>query len=99
MMKQEFKIVHKRVRRVNRLGNTENVLVKRHLYARRMFELYEQEYHIFNIDESWISNSDFTRKVWREKGGSPSLEDEVLKQKINIIVAVSNRGEVFLCQH
>ena len=64
-----------------------------------MFELYESGYHIFNIDESWLSVSDFTRKVWREKGGSASLEDEVLKQKINLIVAVSNRGEVFLAQH
>ena len=54
---------------------------------------------MYNIDESWLPVSDYTRKVWVEKGGSTSVVDEVLKQKINLIVAVSNRGEVFLCQH
>ena len=87
---------YKKIKRISRLGNTESCLVKRHLYARRMFELLEQGYHVFNIDESWLAMSDFTRKQWIEKEGSTSVVDEVLKQKINIIVAVSNRGEVFL---
>ena len=52
---------------------------------------------MYNIDESWLPVSDYTRKVWVEKGGSTSVVDEVLKQKINLIVAVNNRVEVFLC--
>ena len=86
----------KKVKRISCHGNTESCLVKRHLYAKRMFELIEQGYHVFNVDESWLPVSDFTRRKWIEKEGSASVVDEVLKQKINIIVAVSNRGEVFL---
>ena len=98
MMKQNFKMRHEKVKRISFHGNTESCLVKRHLYARRMFELLDQGYHVFNIDESTLSVSNFARKMWVEKKGSKSVVDEVLKQKINLIVAVSNRGEAYIAQ-
>ena len=63
-----------------------------------MFELLNEGYHIYNIDESWLSVSDFDRCMWAQRGGPASLGDDVLKHKINIIVAVSNKGDVFLAQ-
>ena len=75
MMKNDFKMKYQKIKRVNHLGNSESSLVKRNLFARKMIDLLDKGNHIFNIDESWLPVSDYSGKVWVEKGGSSSLHD------------------------
>ena len=49
-----------------------------------------------NIDESWVSVSDFQRMSWNRRGGPNNYSDRVLGNKVNLIVAVSSKGYVWL---
>ena len=61
-----------------------------------MLPLYNSEKHIINIDESWLSVSDFRHHSWQAKTDQKSMNNRALKLKINMIVAVSNRGKAWL---
>ena len=65
-------------------------MVLRHLYARRMLEVYSEGKHVINIDESWIPQTDFRRRCWGTIGQNNSMADRVLGHKVNMIVAVSS---------
>ena len=79
IIKNDLKLSYKSVRRINMRGNNESCLVKRHLYAKKMLQLLKDDYHIYNVDESWLSCSAFDKKRWVERGSSATLGDQVLK--------------------
>ena len=61
-----------------------------------MLQLYNDGYEIVNIDESWIPSEDFRRGCWYTKGDVNSMPDKSIGFKVNIIVAVSSKGKVWL---
>lgn len=97
-LSKDFGLCYGRIKRVSPYGNTERNRVLRCLYAQKMLELFTEGKHIVNIDESWLSVSDFKSFSWFERGREHSMRDRTLKCKINIIVAVSNRGHSWLAQ-
>ncbi len=96
IMKDRLRLSYRKIKRVQIPGNSERCLVLRHLYARKMLKLLQDEFEIVNIDESWLPVSDFNAYSWKPVGERNSHGDEILKQKINIIVATSTDGSVFL---
>ena len=61
-----------------------------------MLHIYSQDKIVVNIDESWIDSSDYRRRRWVPKGEDNSLAARTLGHKVNIIVAVSSEGHVWL---
>ena len=49
-----------------------------------------------NIDESWIAESDYRRCRWVPKGDDNSLSERAVGHRVNMIVAVSSQGHVWL---
>ena len=96
ILKNEFNLSYRKIRRVPFQGNSDRCLVLRQLYARKMFQLYNDGYHVLNIDESWIPSEDFRRGCWSARGDVNSLPERSIGFKVNIIVAVSSEGKVWL---
>ena len=61
-----------------------------------MLQIYSQGKHIVNIDETWIPESDFRRRRWVKRNGNNSMKEGIMSQRVNIIVAVSSQGHVWL---
>ena len=61
-----------------------------------MLELYNQGRHVVNVDESWVPDTDFRRFCWKKRGETNSLPENGMSHKINMIVAVSTEGQVWL---
>jgi hypothetical protein len=55
IMKAQFGLSYRRIKRVPKSGNSERCLVLRHLYARKMLQIYSEGRHVINIDESWVA--------------------------------------------
>ena len=90
MLKGQFKLSYRKVKKVSLSGNSEYNRVRRMLYARKMLELYGEGVHVVNIDESWLPESDFSRRNWDRRGDSHSLPANPLGRKVNMIAAVSS---------
>ena len=95
-LKGHFKLSYRKVKKVSYSGNSEYNRVRRFLYAQKMLELYSQGQHVVNVDESWLPESDFSRKNWDKRGDSHSIPANPLGRKINMIAAVSSEGYVWL---
>jgi len=89
-MKQEFRLSYRRVKRVAHAGNSERCKVLRHLYARKMFQLYSEGAHVVNIDESWIPVSDFRKRCWNRANEGSSMSERPLGHRVNVIAAISS---------
>ena len=58
---------YRRARKVPIQGNSERCLVLRQQYAKVMLEQLEQGKRVINVDESWLNESSFLRKIWASK--------------------------------
>ena len=96
VMKQKLKLSYRPIKRVSYYGNQDHNLVLRSLYAQKMLQIYSQGKHVVNIDESWIAESDFRRRCWGLKNTSNSMSERAVGHRVNMIVAVSSRGHVWL---
>ena len=95
-MWKKCRLVHKKIKRVSSPGNSERCKVLRHLYAKAILPLYDNNKHIINVDESWMSVSDFRASSWNFSGTENNYSDRTLGSKVNLIVAVSSKGYVWL---
>ena len=95
-MQTKFRLSYRRIKRVSFAGNSERNKVLRSLYAQKMLQVYSAGRHVFNIDESWIPETDFRRRRWIAKGGDNSMPERPLTHRVNMIVAVSTEGHVWL---
>ena len=48
---------YQKIKRINHLANGDAALVKRDMFARKIIDLIDEGNHVFNLDESWLSNS------------------------------------------
>ena len=96
VMKGQFKLSYRKVKKVSFSGNNEFNRIRRLLYAKEMLKLYSQGYHVVNIDESWLTESNFHRHNWDQRGDSHSQPTNLMGYKVNMIAAVSSEGFVWL---
>ena len=43
-----------------------------------MFELLGEGKHIINVDESWINETNFTRKMWTPSNSTGTLTSKIV---------------------
>ena len=65
VLRRDFDMRYRVLKKVEFQGNSQRCLVTRMLYAKKMFELLEQGARIINIDETWLPHLDFRNKKWR----------------------------------
>ena len=95
-MKALYCLSYRRIKRVAFVGNSERNKVLRSLYAQKMLQVYRQGRHVVNIDETWLSESDFRRRSWSTRGQVFSMPEATLGHRVNMIAAVSSEGFVWL---
>ena len=66
-MKHTLNMSFRQAKKVPKQANTERCLVLRQQYAMEMLPLLEQKKRIVNVDESWLNESTFYRKLWAPK--------------------------------
>ena len=64
VLKKELGLGYRRARQVPIQGNSERCLVLRQQYSLKMLALLEEGTRIINVDESWLNDTNFTRKIW-----------------------------------
>ena len=95
-LKKRFGLSYRRIKRVSSIGDSDPNKVLRSLFAQKMLNLYAQDAHVVNIDETWVPCSDFRRRCWGERGSGNSMHDTALSSRVNCIVAVSSEGHVWM---
>ena len=61
-----------------------------------MLKLLRDQMRIINIDETWINNTMFRRKKWREHGSTNSVPGHQVNPRISLIGGIDTSGNVYL---
>ena len=85
-----------KVKRVPFKGNSERSLVVRQQCAKKLLELLEQGFRIFNIDESWINEVDFQRRKWHDRTESNSLPRKTVSPRLSLLAAIDTEGSLYM---
>ena len=48
-----------------------------------------------NVDESWISESDYSRRMWCPTDGAATISNKPLRRKVALIAAVDTEGRAY----
>ena len=60
-----------------------------------MLPLMEQGKRIINVDETWLNETNFTRKIWCPTTSSGSFNLRTVSPSLSMITALDTCGRVF----
>ena len=60
-----------------------------------MLELLGEGKRIINIDESWINETNFARKMWAQTNSSNSITSQIVSPRLALIASLDTNGEFF----
>ena len=76
-------------------ANSVRVLIQRQQYALTLLPLLEQGKRIINVDETWINETSFVRRVWSKRGGEGNCKLNTVLPRVSMIAALDSNGEVW----
>ena len=95
MLKRELGLSYRKTKKVHPQANSIKVRVLRRQYALTMLRLMEHGRRVINIDETWLNETSFVRKVWSKKGGEGNLQLNAVTPRLSLIAALDNEGKVW----
>ena len=95
VMRKDLHLGYKRAKTICIQANSERCLVLRQQYALRMLPLLESGRRIINVDESWLNNTRFSRKIWVPSDAPASITDKQVQPRISLIAALDTEGRIW----
>ena len=87
---------YRKIKRTPTHGNSDRCKVLRLLWAQKFFNVLSLGHRVINIDETWLSETDFRRSKWVQTGNRNTFPEHVMGFKVNLIAAVSTDGQVYV---
>ena len=60
-----------------------------------MLEFLKSGHRVINIDETWINESNFIRKMWFHKNSKQTISNKTINPSLSMIAALDNEGRVY----
>jgi hypothetical protein len=95
VLRQKLGLRFKRIKKIPFRGYSEKNLVLRQQFAMKLLELLESGKRLLNIDESWMTSTNFKRSKWREHGTTNSMPEKFMTHRVAIIAAIDTEGDVY----
>jgi hypothetical protein len=95
IMRKEFRLGYRRVGGIPVQANSERCLVLRQQYALRMVGVLEQAKRVINIDESWINQTQYNRRVWAPTDSPATATLKMITPRLSLIAALDTSGKVW----
>lgn len=95
VMKRQLRMSYRMAKKVPRQGNTERCLVLRQQYALTILPLLEQRRRVINVDETWLNDTTFYRRLWYPKHEACTMPMRAVSPRISVIAAIDTDGHVW----
>jgi hypothetical protein len=60
-----------------------------------MMALFKEKRRIINIDETWLSETNFSRRKWCLKGSSNKIYNSEIAHRIAMLTALDTNGNIY----
>jgi hypothetical protein len=61
----------------------------------KLLETMKTKKRIINVDETWLADTEFLRRKWRQHGTTNSKATKQIKPRISMILSFDSEGEVY----
>ena len=95
IMKDELGLAYRMTKKIPVQANEKRCLVLRQQYALVMLPLLEKGTRILNIDESWLNDTNFTRKMWCPPQSPATVQTKPISYRIALIAALDTEGCIY----
>ena len=92
----EFDLKYHKVKKNAYNSNSERNLILRQQFAFKLLDLLWEGKRIINIDESWISDTNFTRMRWAKTDTPNSVEEHQVNPRLSLLAAIDTEGQVYI---
>ena len=96
VLRGDLNMKFSKVKKISRIDNSDRSLILRQQYAIKMLELLGKPYRIICIDQSWLSDTNFIRRKYKQEGSTNSIEERLVNPRISMIAGVDTEGHVYL---
>ena len=96
VMKEQLDMSYSKIVKVPVQANSEINLILRQRAAIEFIYLIEKQKRLIVIDETWIGESNFRRRLWQQKRNKISRKGQSVRPRITMIAAVDNNCEIYL---
>ena len=86
---------YRMAKKIPKQANSTRCLVLRQQYAMEMLPLLRNGTRIINIDESWLSETNFTRMMWSRANKPATVPTSPITHRLALIVALDTNGRVY----
>ena len=76
-------------------SNSVKVLIQLQQYATKMIDLLNQGKRIINVDQTWLNESSFVRRVWAPMNGGSNVKLNAITPRVSLVVAIDTDGKVW----
>ena len=74
VMKRDMKLSFVKSKKLHPNANSAKVMIQRQQYALTMIRLLDQGKRIINIDQTWLNESSYIRRVWAPRDGHGNVD-------------------------
>ena len=60
-----------------------------------MLRLLKKGFHILNVDQSWVNESDYSRSIWCQSDVPATLPEKAVGTRLALIAALGTDNEIF----
>ena len=85
----------KPIKKIPFLGNSKRCLLLRQHYARFMIDQLQTKCRIINVDQTWIGDTNYTRRRWRFRNQVNTVCDKRVNPRISMLMAISTEGRLY----
>lgn len=94
VFRKEMGFRYRKVRKTVPGANSERCLVLRQQYALKMISLLLEGKRIINVDETWINETNFTRKAWCSTQSSGTVPLKAVQPALAMITSLDSDGHI-----
>ena len=95
MLKDELGLSYLKAKKLHPNANSTKVLIQRQQYALALLDLLEQGKRIINVDETWLNETSFVRRLWARRGGDGNTRLNSVSPRLSMIAALDISGKVW----
>ena len=94
-MRQDLRMGFRLAKQVPIQSNEERFLVLLQQYALKMLPLLESGKRIINVDESWLNQTKFLRKIWAPTDAPATFSFKQVAPRISLILSLDTEGRMW----
>ena len=92
VLKEDLGLSFLKTKKLNSQANSVKALAQRQQYALTLLSILERGKRVINIDETWLNETSFVRRVWAKKGGQGNLRLNSVSPRLSLIAALDTNG-------